>query len=169
MCQTYDKSKGGDTRELQSRMVPPQKKLGRVTLKSKTKARLNFSETPVCMSGTFPVTSSHNLNKTPTCVFFVKTKQKSRNHFLKPLNHDLSVVCPLFAPHIYDIIISTNYPYMAWSTCIKFHRPASGVTWHFSSSYVGTRQRIPRTWHQMNCDCTDRSIFQCPDEWCIGS
>ena len=32
MCYTYDKSKGGDTRELQSRMVPPQKKLGRVTL-----------------------------------------------------------------------------------------------------------------------------------------
>ena len=32
MCQTYDKSKGGDTRELQSRMVPPPKKLGRVTL-----------------------------------------------------------------------------------------------------------------------------------------
>ena len=31
MCYTYDKSKGGDTRELQSRMVPP-KKLGRVTL-----------------------------------------------------------------------------------------------------------------------------------------
>ena len=25
MCYTYDKSKGGDTRELQSRMVPPQK------------------------------------------------------------------------------------------------------------------------------------------------
>ena len=25
MCKTYDKSKGGDTRELQSRMVPPQK------------------------------------------------------------------------------------------------------------------------------------------------
>ena len=25
MCQTYDKSKGGDTRELQSRMVPPKK------------------------------------------------------------------------------------------------------------------------------------------------
>ena len=23
MCYTYDKSKGGDTRELQSRMVPP--------------------------------------------------------------------------------------------------------------------------------------------------
>ena len=33
MCYTYDKSKGGDTRELHSRMVPPQKKLGRVTLK----------------------------------------------------------------------------------------------------------------------------------------
>ena len=33
MCYTYDKSKGGDTRELQGRMVPPQKKLGRVTLK----------------------------------------------------------------------------------------------------------------------------------------
>ena len=33
MCYTYDKSKGGDTRELQSRMVPPQKKLVRVTLK----------------------------------------------------------------------------------------------------------------------------------------
>ena len=32
MCYTYDKSKGGDTRELQSRMVSP-KKLGRVTLK----------------------------------------------------------------------------------------------------------------------------------------
>ena len=32
MCQTYDKSKGGDTRGLQSRMVPPKKKLGRVTL-----------------------------------------------------------------------------------------------------------------------------------------
>ena len=32
MCYTYDKSKGGDTRELQSRMVPPQKKLSRVTL-----------------------------------------------------------------------------------------------------------------------------------------
>ena len=32
MCYTYDKSKGGDTRELQSRMVPPKKKLGRVTL-----------------------------------------------------------------------------------------------------------------------------------------
>ena len=28
MCYTYDKSKGGDTRELQSRMVPPQKKTG---------------------------------------------------------------------------------------------------------------------------------------------
>ena len=28
----HDKSKGGDTRELQSRMVPPQKKLARVTL-----------------------------------------------------------------------------------------------------------------------------------------
>ena len=25
MCYAYDKSKGGDTRELQSRMVPPQK------------------------------------------------------------------------------------------------------------------------------------------------
>ena len=25
MCYTYDKSKGGDTRELQSRMVPPKK------------------------------------------------------------------------------------------------------------------------------------------------
>ena len=25
MCYTYDKSKGGDTRELQSRMVPPEK------------------------------------------------------------------------------------------------------------------------------------------------
>ena len=34
MCQTYDKSRGGDTRELQSRMVPPQKKLGRVTLRN---------------------------------------------------------------------------------------------------------------------------------------
>ena len=37
MCYTYDKSKGGDTIELQSRMVPPppkkKKKLGRVTLK----------------------------------------------------------------------------------------------------------------------------------------
>ena len=33
MCYTYDKSKGGDTRELQSRIVPPQKKLGRVTLR----------------------------------------------------------------------------------------------------------------------------------------
>ena len=34
MCQTYDKRKGRDTRELQSRMVPPppKKKLGRVTL-----------------------------------------------------------------------------------------------------------------------------------------
>ena len=32
MCWTYDKSKGGDIRELQSRMVPPPKKLGRVTL-----------------------------------------------------------------------------------------------------------------------------------------
>ena len=32
MCYAYDKSKGGDTRELQSRMVPPKKKLGRVTL-----------------------------------------------------------------------------------------------------------------------------------------
>ena len=32
MCYTYDKSKGGDTRELQSRMVHPQKKLGWVTL-----------------------------------------------------------------------------------------------------------------------------------------
>ena len=31
----YDKSKGGDTRELQSWMVPPQKKLGRVTLISR--------------------------------------------------------------------------------------------------------------------------------------
>ena len=31
MCCTYDKSKAGATRELQSRMVPP-KKLGRVTL-----------------------------------------------------------------------------------------------------------------------------------------
>ena len=31
MCYTYDKNKGGDTRELQSRMVPPppkKKKLG---------------------------------------------------------------------------------------------------------------------------------------------
>ena len=36
MCYTYDKSKGGDTRELQSRMVPPKKKLGRVTLSSPT-------------------------------------------------------------------------------------------------------------------------------------
>ena len=36
MCYTYDKSKGGDTRELQSGMVPPppKKKLGRVTLNS---------------------------------------------------------------------------------------------------------------------------------------
>ena len=34
MCWTYDKSKGGDTRELQSRMVPPRKKLGQVTLTS---------------------------------------------------------------------------------------------------------------------------------------
>ena len=38
MCKTYDKSKGGDTRELQSRMVPPpppkRKKMGRVTLSS---------------------------------------------------------------------------------------------------------------------------------------
>ena len=25
MCYTYDKSKGGDTRELQGKMVPPQK------------------------------------------------------------------------------------------------------------------------------------------------
>ena len=32
MCKTYDESKGGDTRELQSRMVTPPKKLGRVTL-----------------------------------------------------------------------------------------------------------------------------------------
>ena len=32
MSWTYDKSKGEDTRELQSRMVPP-KKLGQVTLK----------------------------------------------------------------------------------------------------------------------------------------
>ena len=32
MCKAYDKSKGGDTRELQSRMLPPKKKLGRVTL-----------------------------------------------------------------------------------------------------------------------------------------
>ena len=31
---TYDKSKGGDTRKLQRRMVPP-KKLGRVTLSRK--------------------------------------------------------------------------------------------------------------------------------------
>ena len=28
MCYTYDKSKGGDIRELQSRMVPPPKKTG---------------------------------------------------------------------------------------------------------------------------------------------
>ena len=27
MCETYDKSEGGDTRQLQSRMVPPPKKL----------------------------------------------------------------------------------------------------------------------------------------------
>ena len=33
MCETYDKSKGGDTRELQSGMVPPPKKLGRVILR----------------------------------------------------------------------------------------------------------------------------------------
>ena len=31
LCVRHDKSKGGDTRELQSRMVPPQK-VGRVTL-----------------------------------------------------------------------------------------------------------------------------------------
>ena len=36
MCYTYDKSKGGDTRELQSRMVPPppKKKTGSSHLKS---------------------------------------------------------------------------------------------------------------------------------------
>ena len=39
MCYTYDKSKGGDTRELQSRMVPTPKKLGRVTLKQQIKTR----------------------------------------------------------------------------------------------------------------------------------
>ena len=31
LCFRHDKSKGGDTRELQSRMVPP-KKVGQVTL-----------------------------------------------------------------------------------------------------------------------------------------
>ena len=35
MCYTYDKSKGRDTREPQTRLVPPPKKLGRVTLISK--------------------------------------------------------------------------------------------------------------------------------------
>ena len=38
MCKTYDKSKGGDTRELQSRMVPP-KKTGSSHLKA---ARYSF-------------------------------------------------------------------------------------------------------------------------------
>ena len=37
MCYTYDKSKGGDTRELQSRMVPPPKKTGSSHLKNTTK------------------------------------------------------------------------------------------------------------------------------------
>ena len=37
MCYTYDKSKGGDTRELQSRMLPP-KKTGSSHLKTKEKA-----------------------------------------------------------------------------------------------------------------------------------
>ena len=40
MCKTYDKIKGGDTRELQSRMVPP-KKLGRATL-----SRPHIKQTP---------------------------------------------------------------------------------------------------------------------------
>ena len=38
MCYTYDKSRGGDTRELQSRMVRPPKKLGRVTLNHEKEA-----------------------------------------------------------------------------------------------------------------------------------
>ena len=41
MCYTYDKSKGGDTRELQSRMVPSKKKKqGRVTLMASRLAHL---------------------------------------------------------------------------------------------------------------------------------
>ena len=45
MCYTYDKSKGGNTRELQSRTVPPKKKLGRVTLSwGKTKQNVIAEE-----------------------------------------------------------------------------------------------------------------------------
>ena len=58
---------------------------------------------------------------------------------------------------------------MEWSTCLKFYRPASGFTYLFISSYIGTRHRIPSAWHQMNCDRTDHSIFQCPDEWRISA
>ena len=47
MCYTYDKSKGGDTRELQSRMVPPPKKTGPSHLKK------NFGS-----SGSFNISTS---------------------------------------------------------------------------------------------------------------
>ena len=42
MCKTYDKSQGGDTRELQSRMVPPQK-TGSSHLKTKAYGLVTLS------------------------------------------------------------------------------------------------------------------------------
>ena len=58
MCQTYDKSKGGDTRELQSRLVPPKKKLGRVTLNNRNEGIAysnckNYSKLPFSTKKTF--------------------------------------------------------------------------------------------------------------------
>ena len=43
MCKTYDKSQGGDTRELQSRMVPPPKKTGSSHLKTKAYGLVTLS------------------------------------------------------------------------------------------------------------------------------
>ena len=66
MCYTYDKSKGGDTRELQSRMVPPPKKLGRVTL-----MLINVGITP------------HVLVKSDFCEFIIHSGRLSVSTVLK--------------------------------------------------------------------------------------
>ena len=48
MCYTYDKSKGGDTREIQSKMVPP-KKTGSSHLKTDPIPQVS----PTCLSPVF--------------------------------------------------------------------------------------------------------------------
>ena len=77
MCQTYDKSEGGDTKEPQSRMVPPQKKLGRVTLNRLyvTNGYLSFRKKSFCCKSFRHLMNpkhSGNLN------FFIKKKNRKK-------------------------------------------------------------------------------------------